>query len=324
MAAMRALITGVTGFVGAHLTEYLLSARPDAELFGLRRWSSSSDEVAGLANVVRMVDGDLLDAPSLLRALQASRPEVIFHLAASSSVASSWDTPTEMMQVNVLGTLHLLEAMRQLDLDATVVLACSAESYGEVAPASLPIDEDQPFRPVSPYAVSKAAVDMLAYQYYQTFRLRTVRLRLFNHCGPRQSDRFVISALARQIAEIEAEVRPPELHVGNLEARRDFVDVRDVARAYLLAATHGQPGEAYNVASGKGRSIREVLDHLLTLTDTVIDIVFDPARLRPAEIQALVGDGSRFHRTTGWEPTIPFEQTLFDVLSYWRRRVRPV
>jgi GDP-4-dehydro-6-deoxy-D-mannose reductase len=319
---MRALVTGVTGFVGSHLTEHLLSARPDAELFGLRRWSSSSDEVAGLASVVRMVDGDLLDAPSLLRALQASRPEVIFHLAASSSVASSWNTPTEMMQVNVLGTLHLLEAMRQLDLDATVVLACSAEGYGHVEHGERPIPETQPFQPVSPYAVSKAAVDMLAFQYYQTFRLRTVRLRLFNHCGPRQSDRFVISALARQIAEIEADLRPPELQVGNLEARRDFLDVRDVARAYLLAAVKAQPGEVYNVASGKGRTIREVLDQLLTLTDAVIDVVFDPARLRPSEIPALVGDASRFRQATGWEPAIPFEQTLFDVLSYWRRRVR--
>jgi GDP-4-dehydro-6-deoxy-D-mannose reductase len=321
---MRALITGITGFVGAHLTEYLLSTRPDAELFGLRRWSSSSQEIGRLANVVRLIDGDLLDAPSLLRALQASRPEVIFHLAASSSVASSWDTPTEMMQVNVLGTLHLLEAMRQLDLDATVVLACSAESYGQVAPADLPIREETPFRPVSPYAVSKATVDMLAYQYYQTFRLRTVRLRLFNHCGPRQSDRFVISALARQIAEIEADLRPPELHVGNLEARRDFVDVRDVAPAYLLAGTRAQPGEVYNVATGRGRSIREVLDSLLTLTDAVVDVVFDPGRLRPAEIPALVGDGSRFRQATGWAPAIPFEQTVSDILSYWRKRIRSV
>ncbi len=319
---MRALITGVTGFVGAHLTEYLLSARPDVELFGLRRWSSSSEGVGGLASAVRLIDGDLLDAPSLLRALQASRPDVIFHLAASSSVASSWDTPTEMMQINVLGTLHLLEAMRQLELDATVVLACSAESYGQVAPAELPIREDAPFRPVSPYAVSKAAVDMLAFQYYQTFRLRTVRLRLFNHCGPRQSDRFVVSALARQIAEIEGKVRPPELRVGNLEARRDFVDVRDVAPAYLLAGTRAQPGEVYNVATGEGRSIREIVDGLLNLTDAVIEVVFDPGRLRPAEIPALVGDSSRFRQATGWAPAIPFEQTLLDVLGYWRQRIR--
>jgi len=319
---MRVLITGITGFVGAHLTDHLLSARPDAEVFGLRRWRSPSDDIAGLAPAVRMIDGDVLDAPSLLRALQASRPDVIFHLAASSSVASSWDTPVEMFHVNVMGTLHLLEAMRQLDADATAVIACSAESYGPVAPADLPIREEQAFRPVSPYAVSKAAVDMLAYQYFQTFRLRTVRLRLFNHCGPGQSDRFVVSALARQIAEIEAEQRPPDLQVGNLDAVRDFVDVRDVARAYLLAATSALPGEAYNVASGRGRSIREVVDRLLDATDAVVDVAFDASRLRPTDVPSLVGDAGRFRRATGWEPAIPFEQTVLDVLAQWRRRLR--
>jgi len=318
---MRALITGVTGFVGGHLTEHLLAARPDAELFGLRRWSSSGDDTAALANVVRMIDGDLLDAPSLVRALHASRPETIFHLAASSSVASSWDTPAEMVQINVLGTLHLLEAMRQLDLDATVVLACSAESYGQVAPGDLPISEELPFHPVSPYAVSKAAVDMLAYQYFQTFRLRTVRLRLFNHCGPRQSGRFVVSSLARQIAEVEAGLRPPELQVGNLEAVRDFVDVRDVARAYVLAAAMARPGEAYNVATGVGRPIREVADRLINLTESVVSVTFDAGRLRPSDIPALVGDSAKFRQATGWEPSIPFEQTLVDMLSYWRRRI---
>lgn len=319
---MRVLITGITGFVGAHLTEHLLSTRTDAELFGLRRWSSSSDDVAGFAPVVRMIDGDVLDAPSLVRALQASRPDVIYHLAASSSVASSWDTPVEMFQVNVVGTLHLLEAMRQLDVDATIVLACSAESYGQVTPAELPLGEEHPFKPVSPYAVSKAAVDMLAYQYFQTFRLRTVRLRLFNHCGPRQSDRFVVSALARQVAEIESELRPPELQVGNLDAIRDFVDVRDVARAYALAADKARPGEAYNVSSGTPRSIREVVDRLMNLTEAVVDVSFDAGRLRPTDIPALVGDSTRFRQATGWEPAIPFEQTLLDTLNYWRKRLR--
>jgi GDP-4-dehydro-6-deoxy-D-mannose reductase len=318
---MRVLITGITGFVGAHLTEHLLSVHPDAEVFGLRRWSSSSDDIASLAHVVRLIDGDVIDAASLVRALQASRPDVIFHLAASSSVASSWDTPSEMFQVNVLGTLHLLEAMRQLDIDATIVVACSAESYGQVAPTDLPLDEDRPFRPVSPYAVSKAAVDMLAYQYFQTFRLRTVRLRLFNHCGPRQSNRFVVSALARQIAEIEAERRPPELQVGNLDAVRDFVDVRDIARAYVLAAAKARPGEAYNVATGTGRPIREVVDRLMNLTESVVDVTFDAGRLRPSDIPALIGNSKRFRQATDWKPSIPFDQTLSDTLSYWRRRL---
>jgi len=318
---MRVLITGITGFVGSHLAEYLLSAQSEVEVFGLRRWRSVTDELAGVLPLVRLVDGDLLDPASLQRALAASRPTVIYHLAASSSVASSWDTPSEMIQVNTLGTLHLLEAVRQLDLDAVLVMAGSAECYGAVPAGSLPVKEGRPFAPVSPYAVSKAAADMLGYQYFQTFRLRTVRLRLFNHFGPRQSDRFVISAFARQIAEIEAEKRPPQLHVGNLEARRDFVDVRDVVRAYWLASSAGEPGAAYNVATGQVRSIREVLDHLLSLSEAVVEVVFDPGRLRPADIPELVGDAKLFRQATGWQPTVAFEQSLYDCLAYWRRRV---
>jgi GDP-4-dehydro-6-deoxy-D-mannose reductase len=319
---MRVLITGITGFVGSHLAEHLLSSQPDVELFGLRRWRSSTEEIEGILPVVRLLEGDLLDAPSLIRAVQASRPDVVFHLAASSSVANSWDTPTQMMQANVIGTLQLLEAARQMDLDAPVVLACSAEPYGAVAAADLPIREDHPLRPVSPYAVSKAAVDLLGVQYYESYRLRTVRLRLFNHFGPRQSDRFVMGSLAHQVAEIEANLRPPQIRVGNLDVKRDFVDVRDAARAYWLAATRGVAGEVYNVATGRARSIHEVLDLLLSMTDAVIDVAFDPGRLRPAEIPVLEGDASRFRRAVGWEPAITFEQTLYDTLEHWRRRIR--
>ncbi len=319
---MRVLITGISGFVGLHLSEHLLAAHPGIELFGLRRWRSETPAGAAPGAGVRILEGDLLDAPSILRVLHASRPDVIFHLAASSSVASSWDTPAEMLQVNVLGTLHLLEAVRQMDLDSPVVLACSAESYGLVREDELPIREEQPFRPVSPYAVSKAAVDLLGFQYYQTFRLRTVRLRFFNHCGPRQSARFVISSLARQIAEIEAGLRPARIQVGNLGVRRDFVDVRDAARAYWLAAERGEPGEAYNVASGRARSIREILDHMLSLSDAVVEVEFDASRLRPSELEVLVGDSTRFHAATGWAPEIPLERTVADTLEYWRAALR--
>ena len=321
MLAMRVLVTGASGFVGLHLSEYLLENHGGIELYGLRRWRSDTPASAVAVPAVCTVEGDLLDAPSLLRALQTSRPDVIFHLAASSSVASSWDTPSEMLQVNVLGTLHLLEAVRQLDLDAPVVLACSAEAYGLVGEDELPIREEQPFRPVSPYAVSKAAVDLLGFQYFQAFRLRTLRMRFFNHCGPRQSHRFVISSLARQIAEIEAGLRPPRLQVGNLDVRRDFVDVRDAVRAYWLAAALGEAGQAYNVAAGEPHSIREILDRLLALSDAVVEVTFDPARLRPADIPVLTGDASRFRTATGWRPEIPFAQTLADTLAYWRGAV---
>jgi GDP-4-dehydro-6-deoxy-D-mannose reductase len=319
---MRVLITGISGFVGLHLAEHSLASHPEVELFGLRRWRSEMPVAPALTPAVRILEGDLLDEPSLVRVLQASRPEVIFHLAASSSVAGSWDTPAEMMQVNALGTLHLLEAVRQLGLDAQIVLACSAEAYGVVAESELPINENQPFRPVSPYAVSKAAVDLLGYQYSQAFGLRTVRMRLFNHCGPRQSARFVISSLARQIAGIEGGRFPPRVVVGNLDVRRDFVDVRDVVRAYWLAGTRGVPGEAYNVATGRSHSIREVLDRLRALADTSVEVAVDPTHLRVAELQVLEGDATRFRKATGWHPEIPFERTLADTLDWWRSNLQ--
>ncbi len=318
---MRVLITGITGFVGVHLAEHLLSGSGQTEVFGLVRWRSGRGELEPLLPLLRLVEGDLHDASSLLRALQAARPEVIYHLAASSSVAGSWTTPAEILQTNVVGTLHLLEAVRQLDLDAAVVLACSAEPYGAVGEDELPIAEDRPLRPVSPYGVSKAAVDLLGWQYFQSYGLRTVRLRLFNHCGPRQSERFVVSSLARQIVGIEREARPPRLLVGNLEARRDFIDVRDAAVAYRLAGERGQAGEVYNVCSGRGRSIRAVLDELLSFSEAVVEVECDPERLRPAEIPALVGDPSRCQQTLGWRPAIAFRQTLLDTLQYWRSRL---
>ncbi len=319
---MRALITGASGFVGGHLLEYLRAEHPEVEPIALRRWRAEAAGEAAAPGGVPTVEANLLDASSLVRALRASRPDVVFHLAASSSVASSWDAPSEMLQVNALGTLHLLEAVRQLDLDARVVLACSAEAYGLVEERDLPIREEQPFRPVSPYAVSKAAADLLGFQYFQTFRLPTVRLRLFNHCGPRQSHRFVIASLARQVAEIEAGLRPPRIEVGNVEVRRDFVDVRDAVRAYWLAAVRGEAGAAYNVASGRARSIREILDGLLALAGAGVEVVRDPNRLRPAEIPVLLGDASRFRAATGWRPEVEFERTLSDTLGYWRDAVR--
>jgi GDP-4-dehydro-6-deoxy-D-mannose reductase len=319
---MRALITGISGFVGHHLAEHILAEHKETMLFGLRRWRSSLPPALATSPSVHIVEGDLLDAPSLVRALQASRPDVIFHLAASSSVAGSWDTPAEMMQVNVLGTLHLLEAVRQLGTDPVVVLACSAEAYGVVGEDELPITEEQPFRPVSPYAVSKAAADLLGYQYYQAFRVRTVRMRFFNHCGPRQPSRFVVSAFARQVAEIEAGMRAPEIRTGNLDVRRDFLDVRDAARAYCLAATRGEAGQAYNGATGHARAIREVLEALLELSGVKASFLTDPERLRTAELPVLEGDASRLREATGWTPEIPFERTLAETLSYWRTVLR--
>ncbi|HPC83435.1 MAG TPA: GDP-mannose 4,6-dehydratase [Thermoanaerobaculaceae bacterium] len=314
---MRALVTGVSGFVGSHLVDLLRAEHPEVEVLGLLRWRSEDPARRSLRDV-QPIEGDLLDAVSVLRAVEAARPDLVFHLGASSSVAGSWDAPNEMVQVNVLGTLHVLEALRTKGSAARVVLACSAEAYGVVRPEELPISENQPFRPVSPYAVSKAAADLLGFQYNRSYGLHTIRLRMFNHCGPRQSSRFVVASLARQVAEIEAGLREPHILVGNLEVRRDFVDVRDAVRAYWAAAMAGEPGAAYNVCSGTARSIRDVLHGLLAFSPARVDLVADPARRRPADLEVLHGDGSRFRDLTGWAPRIPFEQTLHDTLEYWR------
>jgi GDP-4-dehydro-6-deoxy-D-mannose reductase len=320
---MRVLITGISGFVGQHLAEHLIAEHSEVEVFGLRRWRSEMPSAPASLPSDRIREGNLLDAPSLVRVVQASRPEVIFHLAASSSVAGSWNTPSEMMQVNVLGTLHLLEAVRQLNLDARVVLACSAEAYGVVAESELPIRESQPFRPVSPYGVSKAAVDLLGHQYFHAYHVPTVRLRMFNNCGPGQSERFAVSSLARQVAAVAAGLQAPRIKVGNLDVARDFVDVRDAARAYWAAATRARAGEAYNVACGRAWSIRAVVDLLLAAAAVTAEVVVDPERLRPVELLRLVGDASRFRDDAGWRPTIAFEDTLRDTFAYWRDALRP-
>lgn len=317
---MRALVTGVSGFVGSHLVELLRAEHPEVEVLGLVRWRSEDPQRLSLREV-QILEGDLLDAVSVIRAVETAQPDLVFHLGASSSVAGSWDAPNEMVQVNVLGTLHLLEALRMARSPARVVLACSAEAYGVVRPEELPIVEDQPFRPVSPYAVSKAAADLFGFQYHRSYGLHTVRLRLFNHCGPRQSSRFVVASLARQVAEIEAGLRAPHILVGNLEVRRDFVDVRDAVRAYWAAATAGEPGAAYNVCSGRTHSIREVLHGLLAFSPAKVDLVTDPSRRRPADLEVLQGDASAFRSLTGWAPRIPFERTLHDTLEYWRATI---
>lgn len=318
---MRVLITGITGFVGPYLAEHLVERHPEVEVWGLARWSSDRSDLARLQDTVRLVTGDLTDGSSLIRVLQAAQPEVIIHLAASSTVEGSWATPAEVMEVNVIGQVNLLEAVRTLELDPIIVISGSAEAYGKVDPAANPIAEEQPFRPVSPYAVSKAAQDLLGYQYFATYGLSIIRLRPFNHTGPRRPDRFVASSFARQLAEIEKGKRAPKILVGNLDVVRDLTDVREIARAYWLAVTHGRPGEAYNVCSGVGVSIRQVLDTLLALSEEVIQVQVDPGRLRSADVPVLYGNRTRFTNATGWQPMIPLKETLGNLLDWWRARV---
>ncbi len=315
---MRALITGITGFAGSHLAEYLLAEHPGVEVFGTYRWRSRMDNIEHLRSKVKLLEADLRDYTSMHAALERSRPDFIFHLAAQSFVPSSWTAPNETLTTNVSGQTNLFEAIRALKLDPVVQIACSSEQYGLVLPDEVPIKETNPLRPLSPYAVSKVAQDYLGYQYFQSYGLKAVRTRGFNHTGPRRGQVFVTSNFCSQVAAIELGLQEPVIRVGNIEAIRDFTDVRDMVRAYWLAVNHGKPGEVYNIATGHGIRISEMLDRVIALANVEVKIEVDPERLRPSDVEILIGDSSKFRADTGWEPRIPFDQTLRDLLAYWR------
>ena len=317
---MRVLITGYTGFVGSHLADHLLE-RGDCEIFGMYRWRSRMENVNHLLDRVELVEGDIADAAAMRRALEISRPDWVFHLAAQSFVPTSWTSPNETLDVNVRGQINLFEGVRQLGLSPRIQIACSSEEYGLVHGDELPIHETNPLRPLSPYAVSKVTQDMLGYQYHQSYGIDCVRTRGFNHTGPRRGQVFVCSNFAHQVASIEAGLQDAVIRVGNLDARRDFTDVRDMVRGYELALEKGASGEVYNICHGKDFGIREVLDLLLDMARLDVKVEEDPARMRPSDVPVLLGSADRFREATGWEPQIPFEQTLRDLLEYWRDRL---
>lgn len=318
---MRALITGITGFAGSHLADYLLADHPDVEVYGIYRWRSRRDNIEHLDERLTLLEADLRDSTSLHHLLDEVRPDYIFHLAAQSFVPSSWRAPAETLTTNIAGQTNLFEAVRALDLDPTIQIACSSEEYGLVLPDEVPIRETNPLRPLSPYAVSKIGQDFLGYQYFQSYGLKVLRTRGFNHTGPRRGSVFVASNFSRQVAAIEAGIQEPVIRVGNLDAVRDFTDVRDMVRAYWLAVTRGRPGEVYNICSGTGITMRELLDRIVAMAQVEVTVETDPERLRPSDVETLIGDSSKFRGDTGWEPRIPFDQTLQDLLDYWRERI---
>lgn len=319
---MRVLITGVTGFAGSHLAEYVLAQHPEVEVYGTMRWRSRTENIREVEPHIQLIECDLRDQSSVKGLMERVRPDRIFHLAAQSFVPSSWNAPAESLTTNILGQLHIFEAARALDIDPWIQIACSSEEYGLVHEDELPIREDNPLRPLSPYAVSKVGQDYLGYQYFKSFGMKVVRTRGFNHDGPRRGDVFVSSNFAKQLAEIKKGKKPPVIHVGNLEARRDFTDVRDIVRGYWLALDGGcEPGEAYNLCSGRAYSIQEVLDRLIEMSGQNVEVRQDPARLRPSDVPVLLGDATKFRNATGWEPEIPYEQTLKDMLDYWQAEV---
>lgn len=317
---MKVLITGITGFVGSHLADYLLSIG-NIEIYGIERWRSKTENIEHIKDKIELIECDIRDASSVNKVILRVMPEKIFHLAAQSFVLTSWHAPAETLSTNIIGELNLFEGVRNSNINPWIHIAGSSEEYGLVNADELPVKESNLLRPLSPYAVSKVGQDMLAYQYYQSYKLKVIITRGFNHTGPRRGEVFVCSNFAKQIAEIEKNKMEPIIYVGNLEAKRDFTDVRDMVKAYWLATEKCEPGEVYNICSGKAWSISEIMDKLLKLSKVKVEIKQDPTRLRPSDVPMLVGDNSKFCKQTGWKPEIPFEKTLEDLLNYWRERV---
>ena len=315
---LKALITGVTGFAGSHLADYLID-KQKVEVHGIKRPRSKTEF---LRYDVHYHEGDITDKASMSRLILEVAPDYIFHLAAQSFVPLSWTAPEATLTTNIIGTLNILETVRELGGKAVIHIAGSSEEYGMVAPEECPITEQQPLRPLSPYGVSKVAADLLGQQYCRSYGLNTIITRAFNHTGPRRGEQFVTSKIARQLALIKLEEAEPVLTLGNLEAVRDFTDVRDMVRAYWLAANHCQPGLPYNIGTGEGHTIRNVVDTLCALTDTWPQIEQDLQFMRPSDVPRLICNSITFRDDTGWKPEIPFEQTLRDLFDYWMRRLK--
>lgn len=315
----KALITGITGFAGSHMAEFLL--KQGIEVYGICRWRANRENIVHLNGKIKLIEADLLDPHSLESLMFEVKPDFIFHLAAQSFVAASWTSPAVTLEINVVGSANLFEAVRRAQIDPLIQIACSSEEYGLVKPSEVPIKETNPIRPLSPYGVSKAAMDFLGFQYFQSYEMKIFRTRGFNHTGPRRGEVFAESSFAKQIAEAEKGKREPILYVGNLDAQRDYTDVRDMVRGYFFAATKGEPGEVYNICSGKAWKISKVLDYLISLSKVKVKVEEDPARMRPSDVQILLGDNSKFRRQTGWKTEIPIETTLKDLLDYWRGKV---
>jgi GDP-4-dehydro-6-deoxy-D-mannose reductase len=316
---LKALITGISGFVGSHLAEYLLDTtgwEVAGTVFG------PYGNIADLCDRLELFPAELSRLDVMVFILEQAQPDVIFHLAAQPLVSASRRDPWGTLESNIRMQLNVLEGVAQVRPECRVLVVGSSEEYGLVSPEDLPIDEETPLRPLSPYALSKVAQDLMGLQYFLTHKLHIVRVRPFNHIGPRQRIGFVAADLASQIAAAETGLQPPVLEVGNLEARRDFSDVREVVQAYVQLIANGEPGQVYNIGSGVSHSVRELLNTLLSMSQVPIQVHQDPGRMRPSDVPEVICDATRIRQCTGWETTIPFEQSLRDVLEDWRQETR--
>ena len=325
----RALITGITGMVGSHLAEFLL-AETDWEISGMCRWRSPLDNLSNLTqrinakDRVRLLYGDLRDTLSIMDVVSKSKPDYVFHLAAQSYPHTSFTAPLDTLDTNIQGTTRVLEALRTHAPRAVVHVCASSEVFGRVPKEKLPIDEECTFHPASPYAISKVGTDLVGRYYAEAYGMTVMTTRMFTHTGPRRGDVFAESTFAKQIAMIERDLIPPVVKVGNLESLRTIADVRDAVRAYyMLVTVEPVPGAYYNIGGTYSCTIRSVLDTLLSFSPwrNQIRVEVDPERIRPIDADLQVPDTRKFRAHTGWEPRIPYEQTMRDLLEYWRHRV---
>lgn len=326
---MNAFITGITGMVGSHLTDFLLT-NTDWKIYGLARWNEPLDNIEHLAEEINKKDrieiiyGDLNDLASLITAIDKVKPDYIFHLAAQSYPQTSFDAPIETLQTNILGTANLLEALRKSPYKNAITHVCaSSEVFGRVPKEKLPIDEECSFHPASPYAISKVGTDLVGRYYAEAYGMTIMTTRMFTHTGPRRGDVFSESTFAKQIAMIEAGLQEPKIYVGNLESLRTYADVRDAVKAYYMLVTHNPiAGEYYNIGGTYTCKIADMLNYLISQsTVNNIEIVTDPERLRPIDADLQVPNTTKFQNHTGWKPEYTFEQTMNDLLQYWRDRI---
>ena len=316
--------------VGSHLVDYLLE-HTQWEVFGMSRWRSPFDNIEHLLeridknDRVHLLYGDLNDYGSLLSVLKRCNPDYVFHLAAQSYPKTSFDSPIDTLNTNILGTTRLLEAIRQLGLNPTIHVCASSEVFGRVPKELLPINEEVKFHPASPYAISKVGTDLIGRFYAEAYGMKVMTTRMFTHTGPRRGDVFAESTFAKQIAMIEAGLIPPIIKVGNLKSLRTWADVRDAVRAYyLLVTVNPVPGEYYNIGGTFSCTIEEMLNHLISISEikVKIQVEIDEDRLRPIDADLQVPDTSKFEQHTGWKPEIAFEKTMQDLLDYWRERIK--
>lgn len=319
---MRVLITGIDGFIASHLVEHILKVEPNAEIFGTYRRGADRKNIKEVESSIKLIEMELTDPYSVLSAVKEAMPDKVFHLAAQTFVPTSWNSPASTVAVNVDGTVNLLEAIRTTcSKDTFVFCQGSSEEYGLVHPEECPIKETHPLRPLSPYGVSKVATDYFGYQYAKSYGMNILRVRTFNQTGPRRGDVFVDSSFAKQIAILEQENKEePAIYVGNLDAIRDFTDVRDTVRAYWMLSERKWHGEVINVCSGNGKSMKQVLEKLLSLSNKGWEITttYDPARSRPSDVPLLIGDNTLLNCYIDWEPQISWEESMKDLLDYWR------